>query len=417
MPVFADRAERIAETGLTRGGLPEARALFSGIASPDARDEFAYGLVLLRHFKRAEAVEHLEKCRGDASFLPGWEAALRVLADERKYDVILEDLPSIAAAVSELVDVEQARAFAERLGKLVAAVELASDSPDGEAAWLATLENLRPSLQKAFDVGYEEVASTGAEIATRGKERHELAMQKARDREAAEKARIKTILKDSSKEQTDLAKTAGDWTKLLTTRRLAAEAKLEEHAAELEEIVGRQQLRTVQIHQLRRLLEQLQRSSLASDQRDGNFRQQDQRLRVGNGNSNHGTDTRNAAIRSVEVDIATRMLDLEDDEFRRQLVLGDVNTVRQGYLSLLNQARQTVGAAGERFEELSLTSKALTKRLEKLAQNDGGKQKAGPAANLKKGWSPKYSVRALFPWDYEAERERLSASDHSSLVN
>lgn len=376
VPVFADRAEKIAEVGLTRGGLSEARAHYSGIASPDSRDEFAYGLVLLRHFKRAEAVEHLERCRGDASFLPGWEAALRVLADERKYDVILEDLPSLAAAVSELVDVEQARAFAERLGKLVAAVELASDSPDGEAAWLATLENLRPSLQKAFDVGYEEVAALAKQIESRTKLRNEIATETAREREAAERKRLDVLVEGAKTEKDDLQKNAQDWTDYLTKLQTATGERMAKYATELEAIDKRRAIRVFQLAEIRAAYERVARPAPEA-------------VTV-------VTNGRNNALAALEAEIAARLLDLEDEELRRSAVVEDAQDVWRNYAAAVGRARSTLGDAANRFASLERDGAAARRRLEKLAQ-------ANQAA-----WRPRFSVRQLFPWNFDEERTRLN---------
>lgn len=383
---WADPAKEIVAVGMDRAGLPTATAIYKKVSNPDARVEFAYGLVLLKNYRRSEAVEHLQKCRGDESFLPGWEAALRVLADERKYDLILEDLPGLATAVSQLADPSEAEAMAVRLGQFIAAVELASENPAGEAAWLATLENLTSSLQPKFDEGYRTTESVAAAIKDRKEKRLSLRSERVKQRRLDERSNLKRTIEGAIERQGELNKTAADWSKFLAEKQKETGDKLAAYAGELDEIDRKQQARLASLSGLR--LAALQLGEVLRSVNDPN-------------------DVRWASLQQLEIQIATRVLDIEDGESYRNEVLRDATAVRQTYEAYVARASQVLGEAGQRYESLNERGQAAANRLKKL-QTAIEEDEQPKLDDKSPGWTPTFSVRELMPWDFSTEAARLN---------
>ena len=399
-------ADRILEVGLQRGldSLRAAEALFEQEANPTREDQYALGLVRLRHTRHTAAMNLIEPFRGNASFLQGWEAALRLMADRDRYEEIIADLPKFAAAVGEVGHPGEAEDLARRAGRLTAAVELAAgDSARADAAqpevaaggmaaegavWVACLEALPSPLQPAFDAGYEEVLESAAARVSQMRERHRRVREARKDRLLESTVNVEKIAAAVEETAEGLDDSVRDWAAVFDERRQEAESRLM-GLVERGRILSRQ--RDVTVTLIASLSRQIERERRLSSQEEERRQRAARRQGI-------------VLLRPEDV-LLTRLSEAMTDLTVIEMRIDEVSTeaarlqaaVRTAAASLQQQSGRV---AAEKTELAEMSDKA-TRRLARLQEE----LQATVDEPLPKVRRP--SVRSLLDWDFEAERLRL----------
>ena len=162
---------------------------------PDnSRLEYAYGVVLMKHFKRTEAMGQFEAVttNGRSVYLPAWQALIRTRLLSKKYDAAFKDAEALAKLVRNRsvswTDPDAPRDAAFWLGRMVAACLLATV----DAKTSPQLADLDAMFQGLEDASLEKKYKAG---------RHAVELQHQKLVEGLERERVRLERKQQSKRQ------------------------------------------------------------------------------------------------------------------------------------------------------------------------------------------------------------------------
>ena len=404
----ADPAE-IAGVGLPAGldSLRAAERLYESTDTPTPRHEFAIGLVKLRHTRHSEAAGHLRPLRGDASFLPGWEAALRITAERGDAAGAMAGLPDLAAAIAAAAAdaptsqaADAARRSARAAGRLAGAIDLSDDVPDVDALWLATIERLPSDLQAEFDAGFLDAQRAYDDEVARHRERQRLSAERRRGKllaSAEAQAEVEARAKELSEE---LKQTGSDY--------LAA---AEEQAGELSDQLVLLDDERVRLESARDTLSELLTILNARVLAERERRRRDgiddrtvnaQLFGPAGGGALQFGNVRIDPVQMLEAQVLEAASDLAEVGTRLDAVSGDARRIRRAIRGTGADAASRVGAATQRSAELQAKASIAERRQDRFRS-----QLAELDADASDVVRVSVSAGQLFPWQFEDEAQRI----------
>lgn len=215
--------QRMLDHGFKPGpaGLKAAEESYNNVAnlaSADPRIDYAWGLVLLRQFRHAQATERFQAATqspGDP-FWPAWRALIWCRLTARHFDRGLQAVEALADHLLDApVEPEDKREIALWLGRTIAALEITTEPADRKdrivALDLQIRQRLGRDLLEAYESGKPQTWKQHTELLHQIDELREETIEKNTQAKEEAQQQIQAGLQKLTKQKEAVANTADNW--------------------------------------------------------------------------------------------------------------------------------------------------------------------------------------------------------------
>ncbi len=357
--------------------------------------EYAWGLILLKQFKRHEAFKQFNRIRAelDPSFWPAWQACTWLKLTERNYVAAAEELTAFVGQLVKSVLAngpdEEHVAATHWIGRAIEAVPIVTTRPDAIAALAKGEDHIKQlaaahtTLQLALEEGRQATRKRYSELVKKTEQTAQRAEKKKQSAAAIRDNRIQDKLKDIQEQLKETAELSQDAEATLEDRLLQIDRELARLDQDFVFLMTQMQLLSEQVQIIGQQLTLQQMTSPA-----------------------HDTELKQPALNPLLNLYLTQLL-----AFQREYV--NLSQLAQRVAQRANQLLTLRAQLQQRYEQTAAKVQERTAELEKWAERlervNKARGKAKPTVARKMRGGPATirvsSISMLLDFKPETERE------------